>query len=75
MKLCPTCGRPESAYLSMCELAALFTEPGSRPVGRTTQRARGRRIARDLGLPVIVACNIEWVDRADLAAVKGQVAA
>lgn len=72
---CPTCGRTVSAYLSMRELAATFTEPDARPVGSATMRNRGRRIARDLGLPVIVAAGIEFVQRRQLDAITGQVAA
>lgn len=75
MKLCPTCGRPDSAYLSMRELAALFTEPDARPVSAATMRNRGRRIARDLGLPIIIAGGYEWVARDRLATIEGQVAA
>jgi len=66
MTTCPTCGHPQSAYLSMRDLYAMFSEADARPVTAATQRSRGRKIAADLRLPVIVANGHEWIARASL---------
>lgn len=72
--VCPECGRCSSRFLSMPELAGRFPKEDHARVGKATQRARGRRIARDLDLAVIVADGIEFVEEAQLAHVEGRKA-
>jgi hypothetical protein len=65
MTACPTCGHG-SRFTSLVELAAQMIPAGDRVPSRQTLRNRGRRIAADLGVEIIMCDGIPFVATADL---------